>query len=224
MSRFGRIVGLFVAVIGILFGMPVPGASALTNEKFLQGNRILFASYDDVESEAGPAGDFVYYAQDDPKWASTKYGTSTIGLGGCAPTSFAMIVASLVDKNVTPVQTAAMGERNGSWGEGVGTYHQALLFSKEAKETWPLTAKALPTGGVDAAVAFLKSHKGTGYIYMGGKGSAPFTGFGHVIAIRGLTTDGKSVVVADPYRGPEDVYTIAQLKAAGPGTIYAFTK
>lgn len=51
----------------------------------------------------------VYYKQSDPKWRNIPYTIDgdkheTIGASGCGPTSIAMIVASVKDPKITPVE------------------------------------------------------------------------------------------------------------------------
>jgi hypothetical protein len=51
----------------------------------------------------------VYYKQSDPKWRNIPYTidgdkNETIGASGCGPTSVAMIIASIKDPKITPVE------------------------------------------------------------------------------------------------------------------------
>lgn len=69
----------------------------------------------------------VYYLQVDPKWKNKPYATkgekSTIGSAGCGPTSAAMLIATLVDKNVTPETTCAWSMKKGYKALNQGTYY-----------------------------------------------------------------------------------------------------
>ena len=70
----------------------------------------------------------VHYLQWDSRWKNVKYSThtskQTIGNSGCGPTAMAQIMATWVDKNITPVQMAKLSVDNGfrtydsgtSWG------------------------------------------------------------------------------------------------------------
>lgn len=72
----------------------------------------------------------VYYMQTDAKWKNTPYAVSgesaTIGSAGCGPTSAAMVIATLKDAKVTPVQTAAWSLAKGykflNQGTGYGYF------------------------------------------------------------------------------------------------------
>lgn len=61
--------------------------------------------------------DCVFYLQWDSKWKNVKYSThtskQTIGNSGCGPTSAAMVVATFIDKSITPVQTCKQAVDNG---------------------------------------------------------------------------------------------------------------
>ena len=70
---------------------------------------------DEVESvsgmvDAGPAGELMYYAQNDPVYADMRYESALrsdsyrdFGGGGCGPTAMAIIVANLVEKEDLPL-------------------------------------------------------------------------------------------------------------------------
>lgn len=142
---------------------------------------------------AQPAGDVVYYSQMDPKWADSPYaGTGpldTIANVGCGPTSMAIILASLYDKNITPPDVAAVaGEQHG------GTSNWANLING-VNAKWGLNISAANLSWSEA-VDFVKS--GKGYVWAGGSGAPPFTKSGHLVAIVGASSDGSMVTVADP--------------------------
>ncbi len=142
---------------------------------------------------AQPAGDVVYYSQMDPKWADSPYaGTGpldTIANVGCGPTSMAIILASLYDKNITPPDVAAVaGEQHG------GTSNWANLING-VNAKWGLNISTSNLSWSEA-VDFVKS--GKGYVWAGGSGAPPFTKSGHLVAIVGVSSDGSMVTVADP--------------------------
>ena len=63
----------------------------------------------------------VYYNQADSRWKDKLYGkTSTIGLSGCGPTSLAMVVSSLTNKKINPVEMSNWAFANGYSCEGSG--------------------------------------------------------------------------------------------------------
>lgn len=162
-------------------------------------------------------GDFVFYEQDDPRWASHPYGAAgTVGPSGCGPTSMAMIVATLANKTVTPIDTATLGAANGSAYEG-GTIHLPLISA--AAEKWGLNYRDISAESLDSAIQTLKDG---GLVYMGGSGPAPFTSGGHIVVMRGVTDDGK-IIIGDPYRNAADVYDRSIIEA-NRGSTFAITK
>ncbi len=68
----------------------------------------------------------VDYKQTDPKWKSKPYRVkgenSTIGGSGCGPTSAADILATIVDKNITPVETCKWSVDHGYKALNQGSY------------------------------------------------------------------------------------------------------
>jgi hypothetical protein len=139
-------------------------------------------------SSGEPAGEVVWYSQTDTRWANIGFAGGTIGPLGCGPTSMAMILASLVDKNITPPDVAAVaGNQQG------GTSSHANLIAG-VNEKWNLNISATDIG-FDAAVEFVKS--GKGYVWVGGQGAPPFTNGGHMVAMVGVASDGQ-ITIADP--------------------------
>ena len=68
------------------------------------------------------------YRQTDKRWAKKPYRVkgkenSTIGGSGCGPTSAAMLVATLADEKVTPVDACNWAVKNGYKAVGQGTYY-----------------------------------------------------------------------------------------------------
>ncbi len=140
-----------------------------------------------------PAGEVVHYLQTDPKWTNVGYAGSNIGEVGCGPTSMAIILASLVDKNITPPDVAAVaGQQSG------GTSSHGDLI-KGVNQKWGLSISTTPLT-MQEAIEFVKA--GKGYVWMGGtapeKQKGPFTTGGHMVAMVGVNSDG-SVIIADPY-------------------------
>lgn len=136
-----------------------------------------------------PAGKVVWYSQLDPKWAKSTYAGDTIANVGCGPTSMAIILASLVDKNITPPDVAAVaGEQNG------GTSSHANLIAGVNKK-WGLNISTNSLT-IDQAIEFVNS--GKGYVWVGGTGDAPFTKSGHLVAMVGVTSSGQ-ITIADPF-------------------------
>ncbi|MBE5961191.1 MAG: murein hydrolase [Lachnospiraceae bacterium] len=141
------------------------------------------------------AVDVVYYMQTDDRWGSLYYGddtsTDTIAKYGCGPTSMAIVVSSLTDIKIDPVQMCAWAAQNHYWYPASGSLHSLI----------PDCAKAfgLKSEGVindaDAAGKITKAlSEGKLIVALMGKGH--FTSGGHFIVLRGITEDGK-ILVAD---------------------------
>lgn len=69
----------------------------------------------------------VSYLQTDPKWKNHNYSAKgenkTIGSAGCGVTAAAMVIATLKDKNVTPITTAEWSMAHGYKALNQGTYY-----------------------------------------------------------------------------------------------------
>lgn len=69
----------------------------------------------------------VSYLQTDPKWKNHNYSAKgekkTIGSSGCGVTVAAMVIATLKDKNVTPITTAEWSMAHGYKALNQGTYY-----------------------------------------------------------------------------------------------------
>ncbi len=168
-------------------------------------------------SNGEPAGKVVWYSQTDTRWASIGYAGSNIGEVGCGPSAMAIILASTIDKNITPPDVAAV-----AGVQSLGTSSHANLIAG-VKEKWGVNI----TSGItfNEAVEFVKS--GKGYVWMGGGGPPPFTKVGHLVAMVGVTSDGQ-ITIADPFGdgpGHQHIgnYPPAQI-AAGGGSYYGVYK
>lgn len=166
-------------------------------------------------STAGSAGgcaagieNFIFYKQFDGRWGSQLYGGATMAAAGCGPTSMAMVIATLKDKNVTPADVGSWGNANGHSIPGGGG-SQWSLFSAGASN-WGLKSQELfttngstrPTSAdMNAVMQVLKSG---GLVIASGTGAAPFTIQGHIIVIRGVTDDGKFLVGDPADQQPQD--------------------
>ena len=133
----------------------------------------------------------VYYNQLDSRWANILYGRSgTIGEAGCGPTALAIVVSTLTDKNVDPIEVSKWSVANGGRCEGSGSYHS--LIPNGAKHYGLTVEGAKKTEGqkvVDALSA--------GKLVIVIMNPGHFTGGGHFIVLRGVTASGK-ILVADP--------------------------
>ena len=227
MKNFKKIIGLLLIPVLVL-SSTTNAYAFLNNEFFYSSNNI--ETYGEDAENSFASGKFVYYSQADPEWIDAPYSSfTTIGVGGCGPTSVAMIVATLIDSKVKPTDVADLGAANNSVIEGVGTSHDALLSA--ASEKWGFTYTNITDQGLDFALAYVAGNATTvkGLVYISGAGEAPFTGGGHIVVIRGVTSSG-DIVVADPYgndpdteRGESDIYPRSVIEKYY-GSIYGIKK
>ena len=88
----------------------------------------------------------VSYLQADPRWKNSNYSakgeTKTIGNAGCGVAVTAMIIATLKDKNVTPITTAEWSMAHGYKALNQGTYY--TYFVPQLSE-YEITCKRLNT-------------------------------------------------------------------------------
>ena len=133
--------------------------------------------------------EIVYYNQLDERWADVMYGTSsTIGQGGCGPTSMAIVISTLTGENHDPIELAQWSVANGHRCEGNGSYHSLIPAAASA---YGLSCeKNLDAQGIVDALSFGKL-----VVVIMSKGH--FTRGGHFIVLRGMTSEGK-ILVADP--------------------------
>lgn len=168
-----------------------------------------------------PSDSMVFYEQYDDKWADHAYGSSTIAESGCGPTSVAMVVATLADRTVTPIQTADFGTSNNSYIPGVGSSHQRMLV--EGPQHWGLRVTPLGTN-LERAATFIRNG---GLVIAGGTGQHPFSGGGHIIVLRGLDKNGR-FLVANPapnlQNGRDQSFSASDLTNAGLSALFGVIK
>lgn len=93
------------------------------NMDYIDSSEFDFSSYDFEGNEM----DVVYFNQADSRWKDISYGkTGTIGGSGCGPTSLAMVVSTLTNKTINPVEMSRWSYKNGYYCEGVGSYHSLI--------------------------------------------------------------------------------------------------
>ena len=160
----------------------------------------------------------MYYNQMDERWADIMYGTSsTIGQGGCGPTSMAIVTSTLTGEVHDPVELAQWSVANGHRCEGNGSYHSLIPAAAAA---YGLSCeKNLDAQGIVDALS-----SGKLVVVIMSKGH--FTKGGHFIVLRGVTSEGK-ILVADPasYSRSEQEWDLSIImnesnKAAGSGGPY----
>lgn len=131
----------------------------------------------------------IYYNQLDERYASKPFGTDHIGGYGCGPTALAIVVSSLTDDTVDPVEMAKWAYDNGYWCKGSGSYH-ALIPA--AAKNWGLPVEGCTAAEPQKIIDALASGKLIVALMLEGH----FTTGGHFIVLRGVK-DGK-ILVADP--------------------------
>lgn len=131
----------------------------------------------------------VYFNQLDERYANKPYGTDNIGGYACGPTSMAIVVSSLTNDIVDPVEMAQWAYEHGYWCSGSGSYHSLIPGAAEA---WGLPVEGCSASEGQRIVDALSSGKLVVAIMVEGH----FTSSGHFIVLRGVK-DGK-ILVADP--------------------------
>lgn len=145
---------------------------------------------DGMEYLTGGSHELVYYNQTDDAWAGEAYGSDTIGRYGCGPVAMAMVVSTLTQTDIDPVEMAQHCVDQGYWAKKHGSYWSIV---PGVAEDFGLTCTSLPPNETDRIVHSLA----TGQLLVALVGPGHFTNGGHFIVLRGLTLDG-SVLVADP--------------------------
>ena len=133
--------------------------------------------------------DVIYYNQLDERYAGKPYGTDHIGGYGCGPTSMAIVVSSMTDDMVDPIEMAQWAYRNGYWCSRSGSYHSLI---PGAAQHWGLPVSGCTASEPQRIVDALTSGKLVVVLMYEGH----FTSSGHFIVLRGVK-DGK-ILVADP--------------------------
>lgn len=131
----------------------------------------------------------VYFNQLDDAYANKPYGTDNIGGYGCGPTAMSIVVSSLTDETVDPVQMAKWSYDNGGWCKGSGSYHAMIPAAAAA---WDLPVEGCTASEPQRLLDALAEGKLVVAIMSKGH----FTSSGHFIVLRGVK-DGQ-ILVADP--------------------------
>ncbi|GCD10609.1 C39 family peptidase [Clostridium tagluense] len=134
----------------------------------------------------------VMYLQNDDRWGWIRYSSrgdssQTIGSSGCGTTSMAMVLATLVDRNITPKETSADALANGYRTANEGTdwsyfAHVAKKYNLRFKQT-------------ESVNEMLEAVKNGAYAVLSMQ-PPTFTRYGHFICA--YDYDGNVVSVNDP--------------------------
>lgn len=136
----------------------------------------------------------VYYSQNDSSWSWRMYSRKgindpkqTIGSSGCGPTCAAMIISTLTDPTVTPVQTCAW-----SVAHGYRTISQGTDWSYFVPQLAAYDIEARQTFSVEESIEALR----TGKMVVGRAKKGLWTSGGHYILAWKL--DGSTIYINDP--------------------------
>ena len=135
------------------------------------------------------ATDVVYFNQLDERYCNEPYGTDHIGGYGCGPTSMSIVVSSLTDEIVDPIEMSEWAYENGYWCSKSGSYHSLIPGAAQA---WGLSVEGCTAAEPQRIVDALSEGKLVVAIMTKGH----FTNGGHFIVLRGVE-DGE-ILVADP--------------------------
>lgn len=148
-----------------------------------------------VQPNAGPEP--VYYSQVDARWRHIMFSSrgdpkQTIGSSGCGPTSMAMILATWVNRSITPVDACKLAIDGGFRTTNDGTAW--------AYFPWMATKFGLrhQYGNTDQAVSALKK----GALVVASMGPGYFTRGGHYVLLWGI--DGQQILAHDPANKSRD--------------------
>ncbi|WMI81614.1 C39 family peptidase [Anaerotignum sp. MB30-C6] len=145
----------------------------------------------------------VLYMQNDPRWASHDYSArgekTTIKAEGCGVACAAMVIATLADKNVTPITTAEWSKGHGYKAKGQGTYYS---YFKPQGAAYGIDITMLNGTNIYGAPSskyheMAKEAIGRGDLVIACMGKGNWTTSGHYVLWYGLEV-GK-VLINDPW-------------------------
>lgn len=141
--------------------------------------------------------EIVYYNQLDLPWKNMLYGTSaSIGRSGCGPTSMAIILSTLLGRDITPAEMAdwsyTKGYLVGSVGNDGYDYSTSHAFIPAVAKAYGLQCVGVSKGS-DTAEKVLEALYG-GKFVVAIMGSGHFTTGGHFIILSGVNREGKVLV------------------------------
>lgn len=134
----------------------------------------------------------VYYLQTDERWGSKIYGgEDTIAKYACGPTSMAIVVSSLTDIGIDPLQMSGWAYDHGYWYPQSGSLHSVVNGTAKA-----FGLKSEGIGNDSETPEKVKEALKNGKLVVALMGKGHFTKGGHFIVLRGITAEGK-ILVAD---------------------------
>lgn len=154
------------------------------------------------------------------KNGATKNGSgSTIAYSGCGPSSFAMLATALLQRKITPKETADIAGKAGMHESSGSSWD----ITKVLADHYGLDYKDIGTSSKQAAITAINKALKDGWMIhtSGAHGLAPFSSNGHYIGIYGIDDQGRWLVADSSNRGnkaykPETVVDgmhVANIKA-----------
>jgi len=134
--------------------------------------------------------DVIYFNQLDIRFANQPFGTDRIGTHGCGPAALSIVISSLTDRIVDPIEMAAWAVDNGGWAREQGSFHSLIPNGARA---FGLTVEANVQNDPQRILDALDEGK----LVVALMARGHFTRSGHFIVLRGVTADGQ-ILVADP--------------------------
>lgn len=144
----------------------------------------------------------VSYFQTDARWKNISYSargeSTTIGRAGCGPTAMAMVLATWVDKSITPRTEAAWALAHGYKYPHQGT---AYTYFAAAAKRYGLTCKQITPayiyGNANSPYhAQVKAALDNGDLVIACMGKGLWTSSGHYVLVYGIS--GNVVYINDP--------------------------
>lgn len=133
---------------------------------------------------------FPLLIQWDKRWGYAPYGSSNVGMSGCAPTCLSMVVLTLTkNTQATPDQIAAYAAEHGYYEENTGT---SWSFFTEGAKHYKVIGQEI---SLDEQV--ISNHLKKGEPIICSMRPGDFTSGGHFIVLVGITEEGK-IMVNDP--------------------------
>ena len=126
---------------------------------------------------------------------SNPTGKNTICTSGCGVTSLAMVVSTLSDENLDPVNANNEALSRGACNVGVGSYN--TLFTEISNNHSGFTYENVEVSK-NGADDIIKALKNGALVVANVQQQSPFTNGGHWIVLRGIASNGE-VKVADPF-------------------------
>lgn len=134
-----------------------------------------------------------YYRQTDSRWSKLYYGgTDTIGKYACGPTAMSIVISTLTDRIIDPVQMSKWACDNGYWYPQSGSLHSLI---PDAAVSFGLNVTGVSNDSL--ASGKIKNALSDGKLVVALMGKGHFTKGGHFIILRGIDAEGK-ILVADP--------------------------